>query len=97
MGVNSVTHGWCRQDTYGGSLTENIVQAIARDMCACGMLNAERSGYTVVLSVHDEVVSETPFDFGSVEDFTRQICRLPQWAAGLPLAAEAWRGRRYRK
>ncbi len=97
MGMDSTTHQWCRQDTYGGKLTENIVQAISRDLLANSMLTVEALGYSVVLTVHDEIVSETAEDFGSVEEFNKAICVLPKWAAGLPLMAESWKGRRYKK
>jgi DNA polymerase len=97
MGVDSETKQWRRQDTYGGSLTENIVQAIARDICANGMLLTEQAGYRNLLSVHDEIVAERAIGTGSVEEFESLMCSLPGWAGGLPVEAEAWCGRRYRK
>ena len=97
MGMDSTTHQWCKQDTHGGKLTENIVQAISRDILATSMLTVEELGYSVVLTVHDEIVSETAEDFGSVEEFNKAICILPTWASGLPLMAESWKGYRYRK
>jgi DNA polymerase len=61
------------------------------------MVMAESHGYPVVLHVHDEVVSETPQDFGSVAQFEQLVTIIPPWANGLPLKAEAWKGHRYRK
>ncbi len=61
------------------------------------MIRVENAGYFVTLSVHDEVVSETPKNFGSVEEFERLMVELPTWAEGLPLAAGAWTDTRYRK
>ena len=97
MGVDPMTRQWKHQETWGGRLFENIDQGFCRDLCAHGQLNAEAAGYPVILSVHDEILSETDENFGSVPEFERTICRLPAWAAGIPLQAEAWRGRRYRK
>lgn len=97
MGTNSVTKKWESQLTYGGHLTENIVQAIARDCLVSGMINCESSGYPIIMTVHDEIVSEVQKDFGSVEEFCSLITRLPSWAQGLPLSAEGWEGARYRK
>ncbi len=97
MGVNSTTRKWERQETYGGKLTANIVQAISRDIMALGMLRVEAAGYPIVMTVHDEVVAEIPSDFGSIKEFVTLLCQKPQWALDCPITAKGWRGKRYRK
>jgi DNA polymerase len=97
MGLNTITRKWERTETYGGKLTENIVQAIARDIMALGMLRVETAGYPIVMTVHDEIVSEVDKDFGSVDEFVRLLCQQPHWAKGCPISAKGWRGERYRK
>jgi DNA polymerase len=91
--------GWraCRdgRGAYGGVWTENIVQAIARDLLAEAMLRVESAGYRIVLTVHDEIVAEVPDGFGSTEEFTRLMTRKPAWAPTLPIAAKAWSGTRF--
>lgn len=98
MGVNPVTRQWQRLTVYGGLLTENIVQAVARDLMACGMHRAEATGmYRIVLTVHDELVAEAPLGAGSVKEFELLMSALPPWAYGCPVDAEGWAGPRYRK
>jgi DNA polymerase len=82
---------------YGGLWTENVVQAISRDLLAAAMLRLEHAGYPIVLHVHDELVAEVPIGFGSTADFTRLMTINPRWALDLPIAATAWSGQRYCK
>lgn len=85
--------------TYGGKLTENVVQAIARDILAEGMLLTDEMGARIVGHFHDEVAvlsDDNPFAFG-LSDLQYAMSATPIWATGLPLAAEGYEGRYYRK
>lgn len=95
FGQDTYTRKWGTTSTYGGKLTENAVQAIARDLLAEALLRLDDAGVEVVLHVHDEAV------FYDDEDVLAEVCRimenLPSWAEGLPVAAAGWVGNRYRK
>lgn len=95
--VHPISKQWVRERTYGGKLTENVVQAVARDLMADALLRLEARGYPPILSVHDEGIAEVPQGVGSTEEYEAIMRELPDWAAGCPVAAEAWRGERYRK
>jgi DNA polymerase len=98
MGINQYTRKWERLPTYGGKLVENVTQAVARDVLAEGMLAAEADGYRIVLTVHDEIISEVPIgDRYSVDGLAGHMATPPPWAAGLPLAAAGFSATRYRK
>jgi DNA polymerase len=97
MGVNSVTRKWGRDSTYGGKLTENIVQAMARDILAHALKKVDAAGYDVDFHVHDEIVAESSEKAPSLKDFIKVMLELPSWAEGLPMAADGWIGKRYRK
>jgi DNA polymerase len=95
--LNSVTRQWVSQIIWGGLLTENVVQATARDLMATAMMALELKGYNVILSVHDEIICEVPDDFGSLEEMIDIMTRCPSWADGCPINAEGKEGKRYRK
>lgn len=93
-----VSGRWVRIDTYGGKLAENVTQASCRDILTHAMLHVEAAGYPIVLHVHDEIASEVPRGFGSVEELEHIMGEMPAWAADWPIhAAGGWRGHRYRK
>lgn len=106
-GQTRIKKGWRfdgmlgRTDTYGGRLSENAVQAISRDVLADLMDRLQRAGAAVVGHVHDEVLLDAP---GGHEDREELLARVvqemsvgPDWAKGLPLAAEGFITDRYRK
>lgn len=98
MGVNQFTRKWDRLKTYGGKLIENATQAFARDILAYNMPAIERAGYSIVLSVHDELLTETPdTDDYTVDTLSRMMATAPSWAQGIPLAAAGFETTRYRK
>lgn len=97
MGVDSVTRKWGRHKGYGGHWAENVTQAVARDIMAEAMVRVEGRGWPVVLTVHDEVVCEVPAGSVGLEEFGAEMRHLPEWAYGLPVAAEAVTGWRYGK
>lgn len=88
-----------RQDTYGGRLVENIVQAASRDVMAERMLALEQhEDYReLVMTIHDEVISEVPDGCGDIREFTDILAEPPRWCADLPIKVESGQGRRYRK
>lgn len=100
MVMNSKTNQWERSGTYGGMLTENVTQAVARDCMAWSMLRLEAFDfYELILSVHDEAVGEAPLDDprASYKHMEEEMARGEDWSEGLPIAVEGWEGRMYRK
>lgn len=95
--VNSKTKKWAIERTWGGTLTENIVQAVARDLMMFAIVNLEKAGYRALLTVHDEAICERKIGEGNLKEFMSIMTRLPDWAKGLPLEAKSWQGPRYRK
>lgn len=88
---------WMRIETYGAKLTENIVQATARDLLAQAMLRLQAAGYKIVMHVHDEAVCEVPEGESSVEEVCRIMSEVPSWASGLPLNADGYECAFYKK
>jgi DNA polymerase len=98
MGVNQYTRQWAKIKTYGGKLVENVVQAWARDVLASNMAAIDQAGYEIVLTVHDELLTETPdSERYSSTELARLMSVQPAWAPDVPLAAAGFETLRYRK
>ena len=81
-GQNQTTRKWERAETWGGKLTENMVQAFARDILAEAMLRLEAAGYPVAFTVHDECIVEAP-EGAHWEDVAEIMGQPVSWAPGL--------------
>jgi DNA polymerase len=109
LGIDTYTRQWKRVSTYGGKLTENAVQAIARDLLVHAMFNLEEAGYKIVGHVHDEVIIEiletlagggdgdkTPYTGVMLKIYELMVDK-PKWYDGPIDAREGYRAKRYRK
>lgn len=97
-GVNQYTRKWSRLKTYGGKLFENACQAVARDVMAANMPTIEKQGFDIVLTVHDEIITEAPDeDRFCARWLSLELACQPVWAPDLPLAAGGFESKRYRK
>ncbi|MDE9438008.1 DNA polymerase I, partial [Xenorhabdus bovienii] len=98
MGTNPYSRKWQRLKTYGGKLVENVTQAAARDVLAGNMPLIEEAGYAIVLTVHDEVLTEAPDtpDYAH-EHLSTLLATNPEWAPDLPLNAGGFESYRYKK
>lgn len=83
-GMNQVTKKWERIRTYGGKLTENVVQAIARDILGHIILRAHDSGLNIVFHIHDEIVVEAE-PGQTLQDVESIFSKPINWCRDLPL------------
>lgn len=88
---------WSLENTYGGKIVENVVQAVSRDLLAEAIVRADKAGFNVLMHSHDELVSEAPAGKFKRDDFKNIMEVLPTWAMGLPLKSGGWVGDRYKK
>ena len=98
MTQNQTTRKWERCETYGGKLTENIVQSVARDCLAEKMKLLESMGYPIVFHVHDEMILDVPREDTRAAEIVDKIMAEPiDWAPGLPLKGGTYECDFYRK
>lgn len=95
MGVDQTTRKWTRLETYGGKLTENVVQAIARDCLGVTICRLESRGYHIVAHIHDEVLIDGPR--GILENVNAVMATPIPWAPGLLLKGAGYETQFYRK
>lgn len=83
---------WGDVDLYGGLITENIIQAMARDCLVWCMDIMHRDGLPIILHVHDEIVAEVLAEFGSqvLAYMQHKMSLTPPWADNLPIRAEGF-------
>ena len=96
QGMNQKSKKFTTLETYGGKLTENIIQAIARDCLAVTMTRLEAAGYKIVFHVHDECIIDAPKG-AALEDACAIMGRPISWAPGLLLRADGFRSEFYKK
>lgn len=96
-GVDALTKRWKLQHSYGGLLCENVTQAVAADVMRFNMLRVDKSPYEILLTVHDEVLTERLKGEGDLKEFETLMGGQPPWAEGLPIKVSGWTGDRYRK
>jgi len=103
LGVDSVSRKFKRMSTWGGKLTENVVQAVARDLLYEALDRLDTQGHKSVLTIHDEIVTERDLwaDGSFDTDFGLEMLSImsvvPAWAKGMPIKVEGWSEERYRK
>ncbi len=83
--------------TYGGKLVENITQAVARDLLAEKMKRLDAEGFSIVFHVHDEVVIEAQEGTRTIEEVNEIMAEPVEWAEGLPLDADGYETKYYKK
>ena len=88
---------WVRRPLSHVTLTENLVQALCRDLLMYSVKQLEKEGFPVVMHVHDEVVCEVPEGARTLEELETIMARIPNWAEGFPLVADGWVSRHYKK
>lgn len=83
-GLNQTTKKWQDIRTYGGKLTENVVQAVARDILGVVILRAREAGLNIVFHIHDEIVVEATAE-QSLADVEALFSKPIAWCRDLPL------------
>lgn len=95
-GMNQTTKKWEVLATYGGKMTENIVQAIARDCLAVTLKRVNDLGLQTVMHIHDEVVIDAPQN-ASLDQVCDLMAKPIEWAPGLILKGAGFEGNYYMK
>ena len=98
LGGSKTTAGrWGALETYGGKLSENLVQAIARDCLCAAMKRLTDAGYKICAHIHDEVILEMPEGKGGLDDAVHIMCQNEPWNEGLVMNADGFEAKYYQK
>ena len=102
-GKNVTSVNWSMNKIWGGTVVQNICQAVARDFLVEGMFNLEEAGFEIISTIHDEIICEIDkpedeemCDF-ILDFFCQTLTSLPHWGEGIPLSASGYINDRYKK
>lgn len=98
-GIDQTKKIWCKQDTYGGSLVENVTQAVARDCLCDAMKRMYEALIKILMHIHDEVVNESKDADApaTLERMNKIMAVSPVWAKDLPLKGDGYISKYYKK
>lgn len=96
-GLQQTSKQWTTLETYGPKIVENIVQAFARDCLGETMFNVAKTGFNIVMHVHDELILDVPKWVSSVDEVCELFAKPISWAPGLPLKADGYECSYYMK
>lgn len=99
VGLDTYTKQWCRIETHPGKITENIVQAVARDILMFGLHLVDVSGYEIAGHTHDEIITVVSQDRapGDLKKLEAMMSNTPPWCRDMPLRGAGWYGKHYKK
>lgn len=98
MWMSTYTRKWERRSSTGASLFQSAVQGLSRDVLMEAHYRLEASGYPIIMTVHDELVSMIPDDARyDLNHFSKIFVQNPEWCPDLPLSCDSWAGYRYKK
>lgn len=94
-GVDDKTGVYTYRKLWGGDIVQHLTQAIARDIMAEAMLRLDRSGFNLVMTIHDELIAEG--DPSDLDKFMLIMSKSPSWAYGIPIEVDGWSDTLYHK
>ena len=99
MGINPETKQWGWTFLKPMRIIENIIQGLGRDILSLGLDRLARHGYNRIADIYDEVICEEPEEGAEerLKQMVRLMCVPPTWGPDLPLFADGYTAKRYKK
>jgi len=97
---STYTRQWGRNDLIGSSIVQSATQAVARDLLAHSVIRlCDETDAVINMLIHDEILCEVNEE-GAEAMLSKIIdimCQGPAWSEGLPINAEGYISKRYKK
>lgn len=88
---------WMPENTYGGKLAENIIQATAADLQGEALIRLLAAKYFAAAHTHDEIIADMYRTNGSPEEMAKIMSVRPEWARRMPISCKAFETQFYKK